>query len=299
MGMSIKAIIASLTVVSSLSVSAEGVNIGDFLLTKSPATAPSMRLEYSVASEIDFDSAAGGFSYDRLKVDVPLSAPYRVNSCNTFTFEASYEATWLETDTFLGNMDLHDLRLRIRWMHRQPGSKWSWMTVLSPGLATDAEGIDGDDFSLNGQVGFRYSKSPRFAWIGGVVFFMNSMETRIYPGVGFQWQPVDDVLIRLSGPSLKVFWQPHEDWIFSAGVASGGGNWNVENNGSDFDVKLRSYQAAVGVERRLSEKVWLGLWGGATFANDLEIETATGNRLFNQSADTGWFMKLGIRKVLW
>tara|TARA_B110000908_G_scaffold2971_1_gene4055 strand:- start:15 stop:974 length:960 start_codon:yes stop_codon:yes gene_type:complete len=302
MGMRLKTLLPIFLIASSLSALAQDagrVSIGDFLLSRSPATAPSTRLNYSAASEVDFDTAAGGFSYQRLKLDVPLSKPFYLNSCNTIILSAAYEFTELDTDTVLGNMDLHDFRLDIRWLYRQSGSKWSWMTVISPGLSTDGDGVDMDDFSLNGQVVLRYRKSTRFAWIGGLVFSHNSMETQIYPGIGFQWKPTDDFQMTWSGPSLKASWQPHDDWLIHANVASVGGHWNVKNGGGDFDVKLRSYQAGVGVERRLSDKIWLGLWGGATFGNDLEIETASGNRLFNQGADMGWLVKLGIRKILW
>lgn len=258
-----------------------------------------MQAAYLLGNKVDFDSAAGGFSYEQLGFNVPLMAPYYLNDKQALILGLKYEATWLDSDTLLGNMDLHDLRMRIRWMYHQPGSKWSSMVLLEPGLATDWGSINMDDFSLNGQLGIRYAKSARFAWLGGGVFFYNSMETRAYPGIGFQWRPSDDVLVRLIGPSLKASWQPHDDWILHSGIESNGGTWNIRNQGDNFDLRLRSYQAGVGVERRLSEKIWLGLWTGITFANDLEIETATGSGVFDDNAEIGWFVKLGIRKVLW
>ncbi|MCP5537020.1 MAG: hypothetical protein H7A51_12435 [Akkermansiaceae bacterium] len=300
--MKLKATLSVCLILSSLPALAQDagrVSIGDFLLSRSPATAPSTQLDYSMATEVDFDAAAGGFSYQRQELDVPLTAPMHINRCNAVNLGVVYEATQLDTNTFLGNMDLHDFRINIRWIYRQPGSKWGWMALLSPGLATDGEGVNADDFSINGQVGFRYTKSPGFAWLGGVVFFSNSFDTTVYPGIGFQWKPSDDVQVTWAGPSFKASWQPHQDWLLHATFGSAGGNWNVENSGGSFDVKLRSYQAGVGVERRLSDKIWLGLWGGATFANDLEIETASGKRLFNQDADMGWFVKLGVRRIVW
>ena len=278
---------------------ADRVNVGDFMLSRSPATAPSTRAAYSAANEVDFDSTAGGFSYQSFELNVPLMAPYHLNDYHSLLVGVKYEAIWLDTDTFLGDMDLHDFRLRLRWMYRQPGSKLSWMGLLEPGLATDGKSVDMDDFAIDGQLGFRYAQSPRLAWIGGVVVFYNSMETRVYPGIGFQWQALDEVLIRLTGPSFKASWQPHDDWILHAIVETGGGTWNVRDNDGDFDVRIRSYQAGIGVERRLSEKFWLGLWGGVTFANDMEIETSSGSELFDDDADMGWFVKLGIRKILW
>lgn len=289
-------------ITSSLSVSAEEAgraNAGGFEFPRLTAAAPSINIQYSTASEVDFDDAAGGFSYQRLAFERPLLKPIRLNGRNIIMLSTAYEATQLDTDTFLGDVDLHDLRFNIRWIYKQPGSKWTWGANFSPGIATGGGGIDMDDFSLNGQLGFSYQKSPHFAWIGGLVFFHNSMETRIFPGIGFQWRPSADFQFTWAGPNLKMLWQPHDDWLLHAYIEPGGGNWNTEKNGESFDVKMRSYQAAIGVERRLADKIWLGLWGGATFGNELEIETASGKRLFNEDADMGWFVKLGVRKVIW
>ncbi|MBT8043709.1 MAG: hypothetical protein KJO79_02060 [Verrucomicrobiae bacterium] len=275
------------------------VSLGDFLLIKSPAFAPSTRLEYSAASEVDFDSAAGGFSYNQLSLGSPLAKPYRINPCNMVVFSARYDATWLDTDTFLDDMKLHDFRLNVRWMYRQPDSKWAWTMALSPGISTDGEGIGSDDFSINGTAGFRYARSSSFAWIGGVVFFHNALETRVFPGIGFQWRPADDLLVRWMGPNLRAAWQPTEDWILHAGVRIAGGTWNVEQNGTSYNVDLQTFQASVGVERQIADQIWLGLWGGLTFGNELEIETSSGARVFKDDADMGWFVQLGIRRSIW
>ena len=284
---------------SPLLYSEERVNLGDFLISRAPATAPSTKASYSVAGEVDFDSAAGGFSNQWLELDIPFSAPHYLNDNNAFMIGMDYKANWLDTDTLLGDMDLHDFRLKLRWMHRQPGSKWSWMTLLQPGLATDGKSIDMDDFTVNGQVGFRYASSRDFAWIGGVYFYHNSMDTRVYPGIGFQWRPSRDVLMRFAGPHFKVSWQPKQDWIFHTQIGTIGNTWNVEQSGADFNIRLQSYQATVGVEHQLSEKMWLGLWAGMTFANNIEIDTASGRGVFDEDADAGWFVKLGIRRIVW
>ncbi len=299
MNTSIYRVLLCLLMASPFASAAERVNLGDFLLSKSPATAPSTKMSFSMLGEVDFDEEVGGLSYERFELDIPFNAPHYLNDNNAFMVGMDYKATWLDSDTIIGDTDLHDFRLKLRWMYRQPGSKWSWMTLIQPGLATDGNSIDMDDFSVNGQVGFRYASSADLAWIGGVVFFQNSMETRVYPGIGFQWRPSDDTLVRLAGPNFKASWQPSDQWILYAVVASAGGTWNVEEAGTGFDVRLRSYYAAVGVEHQLSEKLWLGLWGGMTFANELEIDTASGTSVFEDDADSGWFMKLGLRRIVW
>jgi opacity protein-like surface antigen len=278
---------------------AERVNLGDFLMSKSPAIAPSMSLNYTLATKVDFDKMVGGFSIEQATFSLPLTAPIYLNDQHAFVFGIDYNAAWLESDSPLGNMDLHDFRFMVRWMNRQPGSKWSWTARLSPGVATDGSSMTSDDFVVSGQAGFRYRSSDRFAWLGGVAFSVDGMESRVIPGIGFQWMPIDEVIVRLTGPSLKASWRPHDDWLLHAGVWSAGSTWNVENNGNSFDIRLKSFQAGIGVERRLSEKVWLGLWAGATISNELEIDTDSGNEVFKDDADSGWFARIGIRKVLW
>lgn len=279
--------------------SSDRVSISNFLLSRSPATAPSYRLDYNVASEVDFDDVNGSFSYSSLSLKLPLTAPIHFNSNNALLIGTSYTSTTIETDTSLGDLDLHDLRLNLRWIYQEPGSNWSWMTVISPGIATDGGHIGSDDFSVNGRIGFRYAKSDRFAWLGGVAFFTNSYENRIYPGLGFQWRPTDETQLDFTGISLKGSWQPSDDWIFRFDARPAGGTWNIDESGQSLDLDLDSYQVGIGMERRMSNKVWLGLSGGITLANELEAETSSGRRLFEEDADGGWFAQLGIRATVW
>ena len=39
--------------------------------------------------------------------------------------------------------------------------------------------------------------------------------------------------------------------------------------------------------------------GWYDFANEVEIDTVSGTGVFEDDADSGWFMKLGIRKIVW
>ena len=55
------------------------VTASDFLFEKSDATSPSYNLSYTIASEVDFDNVSGDFSYERIKLNLPLSAPIPVS----------------------------------------------------------------------------------------------------------------------------------------------------------------------------------------------------------------------------
>ena len=291
--------LVSLALFSPISAETDEVNTGDFLLSRSPATAPSAALSYTDASEIDFDSAAGGFSYRQLDLSTPLGKPYHLNSHHALVLGVDYRATWLQTDTFIGDQDLHRFRFNLRWMYRQPGSKWSWTAALSPGIGTDGHGISAEDFTLNAQLSFRYRVSDSFAWLGGIVVLHDSVETRVFPGLGFQWNVNESMQVTFSGIRLNASWQPSADWLVSFRVQPGGGAWNIDHQGVAYNVGMRSFQAMLGVEHRIAKKTWLGIWVGATFANEVEIESEGGGDLFDDDADTGWFVRLGVRRVFW
>lgn len=276
-----------------------GVSIDDFVLGHDDANAPSAKLQYGAAGEMDFDDIDDSFSHSRLLLETPLGGLIPINDCNALSIGLRYEASWLETDTFLGDQSLHDARVNFTWMHHQAGSQWSFLASLSPGLSSDLDGVDGDDFSVNGKVGFRYEFNDRFALIAGMGIDNTTGDRSLFPAVGFQWRPLDDVHLALLGATFTATWQPHSDWLVRCGVWPGGGVWNVEHHGDSFDVSLRSYRAAVGVERRLGEKVWLSVWAGTTLANSLEIETDSGGDIFDEDAEASWFFNVGLRVAAW
>ena len=275
------------------------VTIDDFILSRSPAVAPSASIDYTLNSEVDFDSVTGGLSFEQLELVAPLAPPIYFHDRHSLILALEYEATWLDTDTVMGDADLHDLRLSAFWLYKQLGSKWSWMLRVSPGIATDGEGIDSDDFVVSGQAIARYETSPKFAWMFGVVFSADPLETRVFPGVGFQWMPCDEVILRVNGPRIRASWQPCEDWLIRADIRPSGGAWNLDQGGNDLNVQLDVLEAGIGVERRIADKWWLGVWAGATFINELEIESTSGTNLFDEDAEVGWFTRIGIRRTFW
>lgn len=294
-----KLIVPALSAVFPLVCQAEPVSMGDFMVRQTDANAPSARLQVSGTSEMDFDAMRGGFSLDRVLVETPLGSTLHINDCNALSFGLRYEGTWLDTDTFIGNNDLHDLRVSGMWLHHQPGSRWSLLAAVSPGIASDFGHVDGDDFSLNWKAGLRYAVSDSFALIAGLGSDNSTGDDGVFPALGFQWQATDKLYLSLVGATFTATYQPSDDWLWRFGVWSAGGIWNVEQNGAGFDVNLTSYRAAVGVERRLRDKVWLTVWAGTTFANELEIETAGGGGVFRDDAGNGWFARVGVRVAAW
>lgn len=274
----------------------------ELLSARPTARIPSYFLNYKETSTNDFDDVDGGFSYSQLSIDGAICTPIKFNSNHTLIIKARYRNTDLDIDTALGGLDLHDLhdvRVDFRWVYSVAGSKWSWVNVLSPGVATDGGSIGSDDFSLNAVFGVGYQKSEKFRWLGGIAFFANDFETRAFPGIGFTWRPADNAELEFTGIRLRGSWQPSDEWIYRFDARPGGGTWQVEENGEEFNVDLDSYQIGFGVERRLTKKLWLNFTGGITLGNEIEVETSAGQRVFQEDAEAGWFGQLGIRLAIW
>ena len=279
--------------------SAKKVSVEDFTLAKVDANAPSSIFRISSTSTMDFKDVAGGFSLDRITLNAPLSGLIHINNSNALSIGLQYEGTWLESDTLLGDTDLHDVRVGLTWLHHRAGSRWAWLASIDPGIASDFNQIDSDDFSLNWKTGVRYAVTDRFSIIASVGVTNRTGNDDITPTLGFQWQATDHMHLSLTGATFTATWQPHSDWLLRFGVWPAGGIWNVEQAGQSLDVNLTSYRAAIGVERRLSNKTWLSLWVGSTLLNELEVETTSGSRLFKEDADNGWFVHLGLRVAAW
>ncbi len=271
----------------------------DFTVGKSDANAPSAKLQISSTSTMDFDSAAGGFSLDRMVLDMPIGGLIPLGDSNALGVGMSYEGTRLNTRLMLGDKNLHDLRLGITWYHHAQGSPWSLLATVSPGISSDFSKVSGDDFSLNWLSGVRYAWTDKFALVAGLGSDTSTGDDSVFFTLGFQWQATDDIYVSLVGATFIATWQPCEDWLWRVGVWPEGGIWNVENGGASFDVNLKSYRAAIGLEHRLRDKMWLTIWAGATFANELEIETTGGTRVFRDDAEMGWFVNLGLRVAAW
>ena len=276
-----------------------GSHFDKILASRPTARTPSYTLNYSLSAETDFDDVDGNFSYSQLTLQGGLYKPIKLHQNHTIIINSAFTRTNLQTDTFLSDLDLYELSLNFRWIYSKPGSRWAWVSSLSPSITSDLGEVSSESFALDGIAGFNYQKSASFSWLGGFVFFLNDFEKRIFPGIGFRWRPDVATELEYTGIRLRGSWQPSDDWIWRFDARPAGGTWHINENNQDLNIDVDSYQVGIGVEHRLTKKLWLGLTGGITLGNELEIETSSGRRLFREDAETGWFGQLGLRLTVW
>jgi hypothetical protein len=264
----------------------------------------SPRAEFTFLGGMDIKTGPGEVESYSLAAQSPLGKPIRLGGHGLLTVGLAYEATSLQIDGTpagfpLPDADLHhfELPLIARW--QRPGSPWSITAGLSPGLATDFDHIDDDDFYLGGRLVFQRTINEHFKLGFGAAVIRSLGSDAVIPAIGFEWRPTDAWQIELVGPYFNIWWQPSDQWLTRFTAGPGGGFWNVDWNNLSRDLSLSSYLVGISVERELAEGVWLTGGAGVSLANQIELRTTGGLTTFKTGLDNGYFASLGLRVAAW
>jgi len=264
----------------------------------------SPRAEFTFLGGMDIKTGPGDVEAFSLSARTPLGKPIRLGEHGMLSIGLAYETTALRIDGTgagfpLPDADLHQIEFPIFARWQKPGSPWAVTAGLSPGIATDFDHVDDDDFYLGGRIVFERVVNEHFKLGFGAAVIRSLGNDAILPAAGFEWRPTDQWMIELAGPYFNVWWQPHEDWLTRFGAGPGGGVWNVDWNNLSRDLTLSSYLVGVSVEHQLADGVWLSAGAGATFGNQLELKTTGGLTTFKTGLDNGYFASLGLRIAAW
>ncbi|NQX00495.1 hypothetical protein HQ447_07525, partial [bacterium] len=208
--------------------------------------------------------------------------------------------TAMDVDGALGlqQQDLQTLQLQATFAHF-PTAREGWMglAIVSAGLATDFNEIDGDDFALSTVLVGGYQFNPRFTLAAAVAYFHSVGDDTVVPGLGVIWQPNDQWIVQLTPPIVGVGWSPDPGWTFSVSAYPGGGAWDVDQEGTNSQVeaiKLEGWRAGLGVERRLGEHWRVNAQVGMNFGGELDLHDSGGDTLFKRDLDPSLFGLLGV-----
>ena len=264
----------------------------------------SPRAAFTFLGGMDIKTGPGEVESFSLSARTPLGKPIRLGDHGLLSIGLAYETTALRIDGTapgfpLPDADLHQIEFPLIARWQQPGSPWTITAGLSPGIATDFDHIDSDDFYLGGRLVFERVVNDHFKLGFGAAVIRSLGNDAILPAVGFEWRPTDDWLLELVGPYLNLWWQPADDWLARFGAGPGGGVWNVDWNNLSRDLSLSSYLVGISVEHQIADGVWLTAGAGASFGNHLELKTTGGLTTFKTGLDDGYFASLGLRVASW
>ena len=125
----------------------------------------SSRASFTFLGGMDIKTGAGEVESFSFAARAPLGKPIHLGDHGLLSIGLAYEATALRIDGAapgfpLPDADLHQIEFPFLARWHRPDSPWTIIASLSPGIATDFDHIDGDDFYLGGRPTTGCSNSP-------------------------------------------------------------------------------------------------------------------------------------------
>lgn len=115
----------------------------------------------------------------------------------------------------------------------QLAEKWLLRLEVQPGIYSDFEDIDINDFQIPATIGFGYSPNRDLQWFFGArIGFSNDIP--ILPVAGVRWKFAEDWTLNLLIPRPRITYQINEQWQAFAGGELKGGTYRM---GSDFGTQ--------------------------------------------------------------
>ena len=196
---------------------------------------------------------------------------------------------------------LHALYLPVSFTHRPENSRWFFLGQAAPGLRTDFESIDSDDFAFRSFVAAMRQINDTLVFGVGAYVSYDVDETFAVPGIGFTWKPNDEWLVSLIPPQLAVSYEPSDDWIFSLSVRPRSFMADLdEGPGAPDLAKVKYGRLGLTAKRRLLQDpgIWLSLTAGYTLYSEVELQR-DGGSLIDGDLDQGFFAGAALELLKW
>lgn len=237
---------------------------------------------YTQTGDMEIDGTPGDLSVTKFQATAFLSEPLALTSDLTMIPIFSYGVTQLDfsgTGPFpIQDEDLHSASLSAIFIQDFRNSPWFGIGWTRAELATDYQGVSGDDVTFDVALGLGYRVSDTFTIGAGLVVTNLNGDDEIYPGLNFVWQPCDAFTLALFGPNILARYDINECWYVSIDGTPGGGNWNISDaTGQSRTIQLDSYWLGVNTHHRIAGEFWVSAGIGYTFGNEIEIRGNRGN----------------------
>lgn len=248
------------------------------------------RAEFMGSFGMEFDNSAAEVDDYAFQLSSFLSKPIDLFAGYSMLPYFQYEANFLRPDGVplgipLGDEDLHEIELSLFVYKMETGSPWITGAWINPSLSTDFESVSGDDFFLDLAAAAGYRVSDTLIVGAGVGALNLTGDTAVYPGIGFFWNPSEDLYFTLYGPNFRAGWEVTDSWRLAFEVRPNGGIWNIDTAGGSRNIDFSSFRVGLGSSHRLTEKLWLSYGGGVTVGNALNITNTDGSDLFKNTLD--------------
>ena len=259
---------------------------------------------FTQTGDMEIDKNPGDLSITKAQVTAFLSEPMALTSDLTMIPLFSYGLTQLDfsgTGAFpIQDEDLHSASLSAIFIQDFANTPWFGIGWTRAEMATDYQGMSGDDFTFDVALGVGYRVNDTFTIGAGFVVTNLNGDDEFFPGINFIWTPCDEVTFALFGPNLLARYDVSENWYVSLNGTPGGGNWNISDAAGDSrTVQLDSYWLSLNTHHRIAGELWFSAGLGYTFGNEIEIKRNNGGSSFSRDMDGAALAQISLSLRSW
>lgn len=234
----------------------------------------------------------GSFDTFELRTIAPVGT-MKIGEGGRLGFSLGYNWTNLDFDAG-ARYDLHTLEAQLAYFWNSPSTPWWGLGFVTPGLATDFEGISGDDFQIAalGLLGYEFTET--FTVAGGVFASYANQDGMVLPALGFIWQP-GDWNVQVTPPFVVLGRKLTDDVTVSLSLYPSGGSWDLDDPNQQNTLKVSGWQGAASVIWKVRDRLTISVRGGINFAGELEIRDNSEQVRVDENLDPAPFGALNVR----
>lgn len=214
-----------------------------------------------------------------------------------FGIGAGFQANvWEPDDSNLDELDLYKAKLPVFFSFRAADSLIVGLNA-TPGIHSDFEDVDEDDFRVDGSAAFTYVASSSLQLSLGAAFGEEFGDPEAYPIGGVRWQATKSLLFDLVFPRPRIHYAITDGFRVYAFAEPTGGEWNVgDSDAVQVDVQQKGVRAGAGVEIGLGSRSWLYVAGGVEAERELQL-AINEEEVFDDDVelDDQAFIRVGFR----
>lgn len=214
-----------------------------------------------------------------------------------FAIGAGFQANvWEPDDSRIEEVDLYKAKIPV-FLDFEVTQNWILGLNATPGIHSDFEDVDEDDFRVEGSGVITYIVNPKLRLSAGAAFGEEFGEAQAYPVGGVWWQPTSYLLLDLIFPRPRIQLSPFEKLRLFVFGEPAGGEWNVgDSDRTQVDIEQKGLRAGGGIEFGIGESSWFYVAGGVEVERELQI-ALNEDEVFNDEVelDDQAFVRAGFR----
>ncbi len=248
---------------------------------------------YSSPSEGDFEDE---IEIHEGKAGLMFTLSERKNDGVGFVIGGQFQAdVWSPDNDDLDDLDLYKVKIPVM-VDFGLGENFGLSLGVTPGIHSDFEEVDSDDWRVDGSALLSYSTDKSLVWMAGAAIGEEFGEAKAFPIGGVRWTPNETWTLDIFFPRPRIQYAVSDSFhLFLFGEPSGG-EWNVGDKDVQVDVQQKGYRVGAGLEFAVAEKSWLYATGGTESGRELQI-ALNDDEVFDDEVDLDdqAFFRVGFR----